>query len=44
MQPVTSPRIATAYSSAWTARRDFIRESVEYPTIRLLNALLIAQQ
>lgn len=32
MQPATSPRMATAFSSAWTASPDFILESMEYPT------------
>ena len=44
MQPATLPRMATAFSSAWTASRDFILESMEYPTIRPLNASLIAQR
>ena len=35
MQPATSPRRATALFSAATARRDFIRESIEEPTILL---------
>lgn len=29
MQPATSPRIRTAFSSAWTASWDFILESIE---------------
>ena len=33
-QPATSPRLATALFRAATARRDFILESIEYPTIR----------
>ena len=44
MQPATSPRIWAAFSSAWTAKRDFILESIEYPTIRLANTSLIAQR
>jgi len=44
MQPATSPRIATAFSSAWTANRDFILESIEYPTIRPEKTSLIAQR
>ena len=44
MQPATLPRIATAFSRACTANRDFILESIEYPTIRPLNASLMAQQ
>ena len=38
MQPATSmpcaARVATALSRACTARRDFIRASMEYPTMR----------
>lgn len=34
MHPATSPRRATALLSAVVANRDFIRESIEYPTIR----------
>jgi hypothetical protein len=43
MQPATSPRIATAFSSARAARPDFILESMEYPTILLLNTSFTAQ-
>lgn len=35
MQPATSPRRAAALDRAATARWDFIRESIEYPTMRL---------
>jgi hypothetical protein len=34
MQPATSPRHATAPCKAVVANRDFIRESMQYPTIR----------
>jgi hypothetical protein len=45
MQPATSPsRRATAISSAATARRAFIRESIDQPTIRFENTSLIAQR
>jgi len=34
MHPATSPRIEMALNRVFTASRDFIRESIEYPTIR----------
>ncbi len=43
MQPATSPRRPTALYNAVTASRDFIRESIEYPTIRPENTSLTAQ-
>ena len=44
MQPATSPRRATALLSAVFASRDFIRESIECPTMRLENTSLMAQR
>ena len=43
-QPTISPRIATAFSSARTARLDFLLESIEYPTILLPKTSVIAQR
>lgn len=44
MQPATSPRMNAAFSRAWTAKRDFIRESIDYPTIRPEKGSLIAHR
>ena len=44
MQPATLPRRATACSIAFTARRDFIRSLIEYPTIRFEYTSLTAQR
>lgn len=44
MQAATSLRRATALLSAAVASRDFIRESIEYPTMRLEYTSLIAQR
>ena len=44
MHPATSPRRATAFRTASTASFAVIRSEIEYPTIRLENTSLIAQQ
>jgi len=44
MQPATCPRRATALLSAVVASRDFIRDSMQYPMMRLENTSLIAQR
>lgn len=43
MHPATSPRPATTLFNAFTAMRDFIRESIEYQTILFENTSLIAR-
>ncbi len=43
-QPATSPRRATALWTAVRASRDFILESIEYPTIQLDHTSLIAHK
>ena len=44
MHPATAPRRATALPRAAVANRDFILESIEYPTMRLENTSLIAHR
>jgi hypothetical protein len=44
MQPAAPPRRATALLSAVVAKQDFIRESIEYPTMRFENTSLIAHR
>ncbi|CAM3972572.1 hypothetical protein MYFR107205_31010 [Mycolicibacterium frederiksbergense] len=44
MHPATLARRATALLKAVVANRDFIRESIEYPTMRLEYTSLIAQR
>ncbi|ALG11308.1 hypothetical protein AOZ06_34495 [Kibdelosporangium phytohabitans] len=43
-QPSASSRRATVLVSAVAARRDFIRESIEQPSIRLEQTSLTAQR
>lgn len=44
MHPATSPRRATALSSAFTANLAFIRGAIEYPTIRPEQTSLTAHR